>query len=130
MKLKLLIEDTERLKGLANKTMVPTKQERAVATQALQTKELDKQVKKARSKEFKMNFKDDKGYYKIKIKSTDKGVKYSYGYYDRGSMPDVSLSDLTDDGKKKYEEFKNYKSMLGKGNATDKNQRKPANKKE
>ena len=115
MLLEQLIEDAKDLKSLAKKTMGPSPQERAIAQRMVQAKQMEKTVKKARSKSFKMNFKDEKGYYKVQIKSTDKGIKYSYGYHDQSTMPSVKLENLTEDAKKKYEEFKAYLSAIKKG---------------
>ena len=119
MLIKKLSEDiskVQKLSALANKTMAPTNAERAVVQQLQQKKVLEKEAKKTRSKSFKINFKNDKGYYKVTIKSTKDGIKYSFGYHDQLKMPDlvIKTEGLTDDGKKKYEELKTYISQLKK----------------
>ena len=110
------IKKVQELTDLAQKTMGPSNAERAIVQQMQQKKILDKEAKKTRSKTFKLNFKDEKGYYKVTVKSTKDGIKYSFGYFDQNKMPDLVIKSegLTDDGKKKYEEFKTYISQLKK----------------
>jgi hypothetical protein len=80
------------------------------AQEAKQNKVDAKEKKETTTKNYRMSFKDDKGYYKVIVKTVDGITKYSYGYFDQKNIPEIILNtdSMTAVGKKRYTEFKNY----------------------
>lgn len=62
-----------------------------------------------KAKEFIFKFKDEfgAGYYKIRIRTTDDGIRYNFGYFDRSDLPEIIIDPekLTQEGRRVYEQF-------------------------
>ena len=92
-----------------NRAFMPPSPQQAI------TPEPEKKTK-SKSKDFKIDFKDDGGYYKVKVKSSDKGVRYNYGHYEQEKLPDIqfNLESLSPNGRKQYEELKKFIAAVNK----------------